>query len=162
MKIYKDSPPPSNLIRKPTGYWVSILSNMKIGDKFRCEFRDQQAIRRQLTRYSKGNLKHLNKIFYMMLLPSDRKNKKFYNVLRVSRNFKPVRKVYNRRSRFYWEDIFDKMKIKDMIKIDETAIKNCSSALTRYSDKYENKLFRKKCVGENEKGLLLYKVWRLK
>jgi len=162
MKIYKDSHPPTTLVNKPSGYWVSILSSMKIGDQFLCEYRDQQKIRRQLTRYSTGDLKHLNKNFYMMLLPSDHENKKFYSVLRVSKNFKPVRKVYHRRDRSYWLNIFDKMKKNDMLKINETEIKNCSSALGRYADKYKNKLFRSKCVGEDKKGLLLYQIWRLK
>jgi len=165
LKIRHDLRVPFSLLKKPTRHWIEKLSALKIGDHFIVDFRQQQTVRRQVTRYSTGDMKRLGKYFYMNVLRKKRNGKKRYKVTRVSKDFKPARNAYVRRSRNYWYDIFEKMKHKGMIQIDETEVRNCTSALSRYAGldgKFQNKTFRTNCIGEDDNGFLQYRIWRIK
>jgi len=160
VKFESNVPIPSSIFKKPTGYWVKLLSGLRMNDSMVVPYAEFQAVRRQITRYSTGDKKRLKRRFYMFLLPGKRKK---YKVLRVPMTFKASRNVtIDIRPKYYWEDIFSKMKLKSSFTIDETEFKNCQAAYIRYHWKYKTRKFRSKCIGENKKGLKQYRVWRIK
>jgi len=163
MKFESGIPIPSSVYKKPTGYWVELLGGLKMNQSLVVPYSESQAVRRQITRFSTGDKKYLKRRFYMFLLPGKKKGRKQYRVLRVSMSYKAPRNItVDIRPKYYWEDIFSRMKLKSSFMIDETQFKNCQAAYIRFYVKYKNKRFRSKCVGENKRGLKEYRVWRIK
>lgn len=163
LEIENNIPIPRSVFKRPSGFWVDLLSSMKTGQSIKVDFNEFQAVRRQITRFSSGDKKYLSRHFYMMLLKSEKMATKQYRLWRVPKNFKPARNISVKiRPRHYWEDIFSNMKRGQSFKIGEAEFKNCQSAYIRYGHKFPGKILRGKCIGENKKKLKQYRVWRIK